>query len=111
MDKYFLMDRDSELNQILNKLTGLENLVSSYDLSMNASGKYVCDKGAAERKVSDRALIIPNGQSRKSHSVAHFKYQNVYKKPTCIESEKNFMCWTNIMNLNRNTNTIDAVLY
>nr|XP_022305861.1 transient receptor potential cation channel subfamily M member 1-like [Crassostrea virginica] len=50
VDKYFLMDRDSELNQILNKLTGLENLVSSYDLSMNASGKYVCDKGAAERK-------------------------------------------------------------
>ena len=87
MDKYFLMDRDSELNQILNKLTGLENLVSSYDLSMNASGKYVCDKGAAERKVSDRVLIVPNGQSRKSHSVAH--YQNVYKIPTCIESEKN----------------------
>lgn len=46
------MDKDSELNQILNKLTGLENLVSSYDLSMNASGKYVCDKPAAERKVA-----------------------------------------------------------
>ncbi|XP_061181386.1 transient receptor potential cation channel subfamily M member-like 2 [Saccostrea echinata] len=50
VDKYFLMDKNSDLNQILYKLTGLENLVSSYDLSMNASGKYVCDKGAAERK-------------------------------------------------------------
>lgn len=50
VDRDFLMDKDSELNQILNKLTGLENLVSSYDLSMNASGKYVCDKPAAERK-------------------------------------------------------------
>ena len=83
------MDRDSELNQILNKLTGLDNLVSSYDLSMNASGKYVCDKGAAERKVSDQILIVSNDQSRKSHSVAHFKYQNVYNKPMCKESEKN----------------------
>ncbi|XP_055996761.1 transient receptor potential cation channel subfamily M member-like 2 [Ostrea edulis] len=50
VDKYFLMDKNSDLNQILTKLTGLDNLVSSYDLSMNASGKYVCDKGAAERK-------------------------------------------------------------
>lgn len=51
VNKDFVIGRDCDLNHLLYKLTGLENLVSSYDLSMNFAGDFVCDKATAETKV------------------------------------------------------------
>nr|XP_022342149.1 transient receptor potential cation channel subfamily M member 1-like isoform X1 [Crassostrea virginica] len=50
VNKDFVIGRDCDLNHLLYKLTGLENLVSSYDLSMNFAGDFVCDKATAETK-------------------------------------------------------------
>lgn len=49
--KDFVIGKDCDLNYLLYKLTSLENLVSSKDISMNFSGQFVCDKTTAERKV------------------------------------------------------------
>lgn len=49
--KDFVIGKDCDLNYLLYKLTNLENLVSSKDISMNFSGQFVCDKTTAERKV------------------------------------------------------------
>eukprot|EP00105_Crassostrea_gigas_P035510 XP_019919658.1 PREDICTED: transient receptor potential cation channel subfamily M member 1 [Crassostrea gigas] len=54
--KDFVIGRDCDLNYLLYKLTNLENLVSSKDISMNFSGQFVCDKVTAERKALN-ALI------------------------------------------------------
>ncbi|XP_048781107.2 transient receptor potential cation channel subfamily M member-like 2 isoform X2 [Ostrea edulis] len=54
--KDFIIGQSCELNYLLYKLTSLECLVSSYDLSMNSVGQYVCDKTTAERKALN-ALI------------------------------------------------------
>jgi hypothetical protein len=51
VSKDFIVGQSCELNYVLYKLTGLECLVSSYDLSKNSVGQYVCDKTTAERKV------------------------------------------------------------
>lgn len=51
MGKDFVIGKDCDLNYLLYKLTNLENLVSSKDISMNFSGQFVCDKTTAERKV------------------------------------------------------------
>lgn len=48
--KDFVIGKDCDLNYLLYKLTNLENLVSSKDISMNFSGQFVCDKTTAERK-------------------------------------------------------------
>ncbi|XP_061181423.1 transient receptor potential cation channel subfamily M member 1-like [Saccostrea echinata] len=56
VDKDFVIGKKCDLNQLLYKLTSLEGLVSSYDLSMNSTGQFVCDKLTAERKALN-ALI------------------------------------------------------
>ncbi|XP_037570265.1 LOW QUALITY PROTEIN: transient receptor potential channel-like [Dermacentor silvarum] len=47
LGKHFV---DTELNWLIETLTGLHNFVDSQELSMNAAGIYTLDPGAAERK-------------------------------------------------------------
>jgi len=51
LTKDFLVGEECDLNVLLYKITKLEHLVSSYQLTMNSVGQYKSNQSAAERKV------------------------------------------------------------
>ncbi|XP_033743894.1 transient receptor potential cation channel subfamily M member 1-like [Pecten maximus] len=50
VDKDFVIGDDCDFNRLLYRVTYLQHLVSSYELSMNAVGSYVTDQEVAERR-------------------------------------------------------------
>ncbi|KAK7097580.1 hypothetical protein V1264_004533 [Littorina saxatilis] len=53
----FVDDTNCELNRLLYKCTGLQNLVNPYELSMNSLGSYVTDKDVAERRATNTLVL------------------------------------------------------
>ncbi|XP_060064853.1 transient receptor potential cation channel subfamily M member-like 2 [Ylistrum balloti] len=50
VDKDFVIGDDCEFNRLLYRVTYLQHLVSSYELSMNSVGSYITDQEVAERR-------------------------------------------------------------